>query len=373
MGLDDIPLEAPVGEIFLDFPRVELGRLLTSKVIGWNPGLDIAILEINIDLPQQVFVSNLSKYREIATHQFRVYGFPQGRDYGIWSFGKILGENARGYVQIELDTAYAVQQGFSGSLVWDAVIRQIVGIIIETDINAPETKTAYFLPVNSILEIFPYLETVHPQDDGGVKYACFISYPNDIGKQGQLVREFAEAIYDALSVELGGMIDLPIFFDREHITDNGDIAQALCESACFMMVFTPKYFSERRPLCTLEFKAMQELELSRLHTANYPGDLSFIIPVRPYSQDVLPMSVIGQRRDYDFHDMTVSGNLRAHPQYGPLVRKIAEHIYRCYLLLENCEEDPCCECSEFHLPDMDQVRDLFPVASPRRFSRFPTR
>ncbi len=373
LGLEVIPQEATGITITLDFPLKVAGQMLTASIKSWNPGLDIAILEITEDLPAQVYFPPLFKSREITGHEFHVYGFPDGVETGRWSFGNILGAIGNNKVQIESKTAYTIRPGFSGSLVWDATDNKIIGIIAETDENVRETKTAYFLPVNSILESFPQLETVQPVDNRGMKYSCFISYPNEIGLQGQLVREFAEAIHNALSVEIGSMLDLPIYFDRDHINENRDLARALCESACFVMVLTPKYFSERMPLCTLEFKAMQELEASRRRTMERPGDLSFIIPIRPFSRDILPMNIIGQCQDYDFHEMIVSGNLRAHPQYGLLVRQLAEHIYKCYQLLESCDQDPCSECFEFRLPAIDQVRDLFQLASLKSFAKFPLR
>jgi trypsin-like peptidase len=373
-GFYDVPPEAPAGDIRLDFPLIPPAHFLIARVIAWQPDNDVALLQIIDDLPPQVHITSLFKFHDITAHEFHVYGFPEGRDYGLWSFGRILGPNARGYIQIESETSHTVRQGFSGSLVWDATRQQIVGIIIEADRNAKETQTAYFLPINAIIDSFPQLETTSQQEDNGIRYACFISYPNDMGIQGQLVREFAESINSALAVELGGLFDKPIFFDKEHMHENNDLARAMCESACFLMIFTPKYFNEKTPLCTLEYKAMQELESRRLGLIdNVPKNMSFIIPVRPYSRDILPMNVIGQRQDYDFHEMTLTGNLRAHQQYGPLVRQLAEHIFKCYQLLENCSEDSYSECSEFRLPALDQVRDLFRAASPKKFAKFPIR
>lgn len=373
-GLLDIPLEAPLEDIHLDFPLIRPAHALTARVTGWQPELDVALLQIREELPPQVYATSLFRFQEIADHEFHVYGFPEGRDYGLWSFGRILGPNAKGYIQMESETAHIVRQGFSGSLVWDATKRQIVGIITEADRNARETQTAYFLPVNAIIESFPHLGNTHGHEENQLQYACFMSYPNDVGIQGQLVREFAEAIYDALSVELGGLLDESIFFDREHIHGSNGIAQAICGSACFLMIFTPKYFNVRTPLCTLEYKAMLELEASRLRAiSQVPQDISFIIPVRPYSRDVLPMNVIGNRRDYDFREMTLAGNLRSHPRYGPLIRELAEHIFKCYRLIKDNDELTQARCSEFRLPAVDQIRDLLESATSKRISRFPIR
>jgi hypothetical protein len=373
-GVSDIPVDAPVGDIRLDFPLVSPEKFLSARVVVWKPDRDIALLQIIDELPQMICLTPLRKFEDIAGHEYLVHGYPDGGDDGKWSRGMILGPNAKGYFQIESGTYYTVRQGFSGSLVWDVTLQMIAGIIVAADRNAKETKTAYFLSINEIIESFPQLETISPKENDGIQYSCFISYPNDIGVQGQLVREFAEAIFDALSVELGGLLDKPIFFDREHINGNDDIAKAMCKSACFLMIFTPKYFSERTPLCALEYKAMQDLESVRLRSiSNVPSDMSFIIPVRPYSRDVLPMNVLGQRRDYDFHEMTLTGNLRSHPQYGLLVKQIAEYIFTCYRLIESCDEDLCDKCFEFRLPAMEQVRSLFQIASPRNFAKFPIR
>jgi len=196
----------------MDFPIASPESKLTAKVIGWssNPEVDIALLEINEELPENVQRILLHvPSRDIAGHSFEVCGFPDGIDYGIWSFGQILRTNAKGYIQIESNTAYHVQRGFSGSLVWDSTENSVVGMIIAADIAAAETKTAYFIPSQTIAETYPHLIPAPPTKP--FKYSCFISYPVEEGVQGQKVREVAEAIHEALSEEIGSMISKPIY------------------------------------------------------------------------------------------------------------------------------------------------------------------
>lgn len=375
VGLDHIPVNTPTHTVYLDFPFADPNRIYSAKISGWHAENDLAILELeNEEPPYYANTSLLSKFRDISSHEFHVYGFPEGRDYGVWSFGKILGRNTRGVFQIESETTHVVRQGFSGSLVWDSTIQQIVGIIVETDSNVRETRTSFFLSVNSILECFPSLTSTPKSKELKIKYACFISYPNEIGVQGQLAREFAEAIYEALSVEIGGLFDRPIYFDKDHIRANSQIAEAICNSACLLMILTPKYFNEKSPLCAQEFKAMQNIESHRLGTIGIDAaDFSFIIPVMPYSREVLPMNVVGQRKDYDFRDMVLSGNLRSHPLYGPQIRQLAEHIFRCSHLLENCEEDFFGQCAEYSLPNLEDVSELLNSTSPKKYLSFPNR
>ncbi len=353
--------DSDLQDIFIDFPLVDSRKKLKARIIERLEGHDLALVKVIDVLPENTRPLEFERNRPVASHSFSVYGFPDGRDGGGWSFGKILRKNSKGYYQIEADTSYSPEQGYSGSLVWDETSSVVMGILSETDRDVARTKTAYVIPVNLILSVFPHLETVLEENKDRIQYACYISYPNDFGAQGNRVRDFARKLANALECDIKSLLDYPVFFDSEHLDLSDDMEKALCESVCLIVILTPKYFRHTSPLCAMEFKAMEQLEKKRFEKLSRRFDnISFIIPVLPYSRDILPMTSIGTRKNYDFRDMTVTEDPSTHPKYARLIREIAEHIYRCYSVLENgIDQSNWEKCSNFSFPVLDKHDKLF--------------
>lgn len=97
------------------------------------------------------------------------------------------------------------------------------------------------------------------------QYACFISYRHG---QRKLAERIINDLYETLSGELELLRDEQVFLDRERLRGgyfyNEALAEALCHSACMIVVFTPTYFSRNHTYCAREYKAMEELEKKRL-------------------------------------------------------------------------------------------------------------
>src|SRR6266436_6735709 len=120
--------------------------MLTARVICWHPvqtnlssipddGEDIAVLELGGTLPHSVQPVNPVLVDSLWGHPFRAYGFPYGHDNGVWASGILRDKEGTGWVQIEdiKETGYFVEQGFSGSPVWDGDADGVVGMIVATD------------------------------------------------------------------------------------------------------------------------------------------------------------------------------------------------------------------------------------------------
>ncbi|HET9909818.1 MAG TPA: TIR domain-containing protein, partial [Anaerolineales bacterium] len=79
-----------------------------------------------------------------------------------------------------------------------------------------------------------------------IKYSCFISYKHD---SVNIARDFQ----DALENEISLLLNLPVYRDEErlHAGDffNSALAQALCQSACMVMIYIPRYFDKASTYC----------------------------------------------------------------------------------------------------------------------------
>jgi len=95
-----------------------------------------------------------------------------------------------------------------------------------------------------------------------IKWACFISYPH---AWGNLVKDFAKQLKDALENELGSLLNLPVYMDEDRLRPGFDYGQALstaiCESVCMIVIFSPVY--EEKTYCLREFLAMERIEAKR--------------------------------------------------------------------------------------------------------------
>lgn len=148
--------EMPTKEVSLDFPIVEPGKKLTAKVVFWlpvNPDKyleDIAVLELASPLPKKAQPVHLvtSESEELWGHHFRVLGFPVGQPSGVWASGELRARTAKGWVHLEdvKEPGYALEEGFSGSPVWDEKLDGVVGMAVAADKQRPNVKAAFIIP-----------------------------------------------------------------------------------------------------------------------------------------------------------------------------------------------------------------------------------
>lgn len=209
------------------------------------------------------------------------------------------------------------------------------------------------------------------------KHACFISYRHG---QNHLMKRIIDDLYAALSSELEPRIpcEVPVFKDTARLNP-GDyldkkMAQALCESACLIVVYIPIYLDSEHPYCAREFRAMEQLEKKRFEAITVAADKSrsLIIPIVYRGKNNVPDDLIGDRLVVDFCDFdTTKPKMHKTPRYNNEIKKIADHIYERFTLLSGLPTDPCNNCEEFELPkaDSDEVRKL--LRDPTQ--PFPTR
>lgn len=169
---DSVGQEISTRSIIVDF-KVAPQDWRSAFIVDWQPQInkDLAVLRLSLPCPSGAAPATLKPLTEMWGHTFRSFGFPRNHDYGIWADGRILGGDNRGFVQLEgvTTTGHRIEQGFSGTPVWDIQFAAVVGMVVETDVQG-STKTAFMLPVSLLGQISPHVGRylVPNQSDTGV-------------------------------------------------------------------------------------------------------------------------------------------------------------------------------------------------------------
>lgn len=113
---------------------------------------------------------------DTTNHQFSVLGFPEGRDQGVITKGKLLGTVGSGLVQIEVpnQSSFYIEPGFSGAPVWDEELVSFVGIVVSSELGKYSNNTvgkpadelrknikiAYMIPAKVLVETWSFLSLI---------------------------------------------------------------------------------------------------------------------------------------------------------------------------------------------------------------------
>jgi WD40 repeat protein len=150
--------QPPAQEVQLDFPFLgeAEGRACIHTWVRMAPdegGGDIAILRLMTAPPVAARPARLLLGSTLAGKEFAAYGFPSATDVGQYAYGILRDRLANGYLQLEGTTAqgYRIQQGYSGTPVWNQHGRGVVGMVVAAD-RAPDSKVAFLIPNNLILD-----------------------------------------------------------------------------------------------------------------------------------------------------------------------------------------------------------------------------
>ncbi|MEH1943449.1 MAG: trypsin-like peptidase domain-containing protein [Nostoc sp.] len=163
LSLPENIVEAPSNDIYLDFPLIASGQQLKAKVIFWQPVVsntstsepeDIAGLQIEGQLPKDAQPLRLIRASNIWEHPFRIFGFPNGHNDGVWATGVLRDGQGKGWVQLEDSkvTGYRVEPGFSGAPIWDETLVGVVGMAVAAEKRREDIKTAFMIPADVLLK-----------------------------------------------------------------------------------------------------------------------------------------------------------------------------------------------------------------------------
>ncbi|MEH2212131.1 trypsin-like peptidase domain-containing protein [Nostoc sp.] len=163
LSLAEDIVEAPNNDIYLDFPLIASGQQLKAKVVFWQPVVsnastsepeDIAGLQIEGQLPKETQAIQLIRANNIWQHPFRIFGFPNGHNDGVWATGVLRDGQGKGWVQLEDSkvTGYRIEPGFSGAPIWDETLIGVVGMAVAAEKRREDIKTAFMIPADVLIE-----------------------------------------------------------------------------------------------------------------------------------------------------------------------------------------------------------------------------
>ncbi|MGF1494400.1 MAG: trypsin-like peptidase domain-containing protein [Microcoleaceae cyanobacterium] len=173
--------EAPTQIIELDFPVLELGQKLKAKVKFWAKRKtieivqDIAVLELLEPalLPEQAKPIKLIPLgnQDFEHHEFKALGFPRKGGNGEWARGELVGRVGKGRIQVEgmTETGLRLEEGFSGTAIWDENLQGVVGMAVTADQERPTAKVAFMTPTDVLLQVGDLAQVC--QVDGRVQQA----------------------------------------------------------------------------------------------------------------------------------------------------------------------------------------------------------
>nr|WP_295437072.1 hypothetical protein [uncultured Thiodictyon sp.] len=117
---------------------------------------DIAVLELAVAAPAAaapapLLAQDTDETNGLAVHCF---GFPAGRDEGTRRPGTCRGENARGWVQLDVERGL-VEGGFSGTGAWDPGRGGVVGLVVAA---RTADQAAFLIPTRTLFAAWPELD-----------------------------------------------------------------------------------------------------------------------------------------------------------------------------------------------------------------------
>lgn len=162
LGRDPADDRLPPEPLLIDFPmsRERHGRRPTAmaRVSRWSPirgdGTgDIALLKLDTAAPSRSGVPPLRGGGGLWGHEYRVLGFPADMIDGVWTTGRIRGAQGTGWLQLQgAATDQCIDEGYSGSPVWDGTAGAVVGITVARARDRA-TTTAYVIPIAQVLDL----------------------------------------------------------------------------------------------------------------------------------------------------------------------------------------------------------------------------
>lgn len=124
------PEKDPLGkEVELDFPFAHGSVSFKAKVIFVVKQPDLAKLELLSDPPEMTIPMPLST-EIVWDNPYSAYGIMIERPERCWNDGQIKSRIGDGTIQVESKSVFKVEQGFSGTAVWDNQIKKAIGMVV---------------------------------------------------------------------------------------------------------------------------------------------------------------------------------------------------------------------------------------------------
>jgi hypothetical protein len=194
-----------------------------------------------------------------------------------------------------------------------------------------------------------------------VKYSCFISYPH--GSQGNFWESIMKQLKCELENRIGPLLDETIYMDNYElkigVNLDKELAKAICQSVCMIVVFTPLYESRSGKYGLREFLAMRRIEDKRMAILSQHGfntNHRMIIPivVKGDPDEELPPE-IKKITHYDISKILLTGELNT-PEFRDKLFEIVQHIYKNSKNIKELEKKGVTQdCDSSELPTVEEA------------------
>jgi TIR domain len=191
-------------------------------------------------------------------------------------------------------------------------------------------------------------------------YPCFISfrhYGDDISES--FIRQFEKC----LSAELIPLVGKKPFVDFNRLSPGYSLSQnikdALCQSACMIVIWSPQYFTEDHLWCAMEFKAMMELEQKRLKLLpQSERGKKLIIPVIYRGSKYYPLQ-LEDTLYLNFEKFALyDSEMIKNDFFADRIRDLAEYIYERVTAFKASGNQPWGDCGSFNLPSKNEAKQF---------------
>lgn len=238
----------PRSLITLDFPFIDTEQRFDARVTHFIPKKadntdDIAVLELLDVLPQGAKAVQLAAVDTYNGHEFSVYGFPQGfEENGQYVEGKLQERLVNKRIQAvgTSNLGHFVEEGFSGSPVYDKELKAVVGMMMSIA-DEREKRVAYICPPDVMAGLYPDLpykkieysakvpaSTSTPSGKWLQRVDIFISSPSDVAEEREAILRVIERL-NRLSYIRSRYVLNPLLYEKEVPPEAGDHAQMVVD------------------------------------------------------------------------------------------------------------------------------------------------
>jgi hypothetical protein len=154
----------PEGPAQVVFPFADNDSPVEGKVVVWcpmgaKPVGDVAVIELNADVPPEVGVATFAgDGHALPGNPLMVFGYRAGGESGLHVEARLMGPTGTGSVQIDgvKVTGVFVEGGYSGAAVWDATCGAVIGMVSAKHAS-PIDRVAFMIPMSSLQKTWPHL------------------------------------------------------------------------------------------------------------------------------------------------------------------------------------------------------------------------
>lgn len=207
-------------------------------------------------------------------------------------------------------------------------------------------------------------------------YPCFISFRHF----GDPISEaFVTQFFDSLKAYLNPLIGKAPFIDFDRMKAGYGLkpalADAICNSVCMIVIWSPQYFNEEHIWCTMEYKAMMDLEKKRL--AMLPQNQQYkklIIPVIYKGSKYYPEELSEETLYLNFEKFALfETEMIKNKNFATEIEKLAEYIYERITEFQDNGINPFGNCNQFTLPSKQDAIDFIRTDLKKPQHEFPFR